>query len=256
VSRKEAVYDVVEFKAVPSEDESRGKFEAIVSVFGNVDLVGDRVVKGAFTKSIEKYRETGDPIPVIWSHDWGNPHAHIGAASADSVMEVDRGLLVSGSLDLDNPFAAQVYRLMKERRVKEMSFAYNVIRERSAKDGANELVELDIIEVGPTLKGANPSTELLAVKSALEDAAAAEKAVQVKAGRVIAKSTESELIMFLKDALTTTLTEKVQEFVAQKNGANRGEGESEGEDEAGNGKSSTEDATLRLKAELEALLNA
>jgi uncharacterized protein len=247
VSRKEAVYDVVEFKAVPSEDESRGKFEAIVSVFGNVDLVGDRVVKGAFTKSIEKYRETGDPIPVIWSHDWGNPHAHIGAASADSVMEVDRGLLVSGSLDLDNPFAAQVYRLMKERRVKEMSFAYNVIRERSAKDGANELVELDIIEVGPTLKGANPSTELLAVKSALEDAAAAEKAVQVKAGRTISKANEQKI---------KTAINALQEVLTSLGEAVPDEGKSEGEDEAGNGKSSTEDATLRLKAELEALLNA
>jgi hypothetical protein len=29
----------------------------------------------------------------------------------------------------------------------------------------NELLELDIIEVGPTLKGANPETELLTVKA-------------------------------------------------------------------------------------------
>ena len=39
-------------KAYPAKfatlDEKEGRVEALVSIFGNVDLVGDRVVKGAF----------------------------------------------------------------------------------------------------------------------------------------------------------------------------------------------------------------
>jgi hypothetical protein len=49
------------------------------------------------------------------------------------------------------------------------SFCYRVPvgGQRRAKDGANELRELELVELGPTLKGMNPATELHAVKSAL-----------------------------------------------------------------------------------------
>lgn len=150
------------FKA--SDDTAKGEFSALVSVFGNVDHGGDRVVKGAFTKSLARWQESGDPIPVIWNHQWENPLAHIGKADPALAEETDDGLLVRGTLDLDNEFAAQVYRLLSERRVKELSFGYNVV-DAERKDGAMELRELDLIEVGPTLKGMNPATQLLAVKS-------------------------------------------------------------------------------------------
>lgn len=212
---KHSVFDV-EFKALDT-DEPTGEFEAIVSVFGNVDAQGDRVLPGAFETSLAAWRAKGSPIPVIWSHDWGNPNAHIGGADANLVEEVDRGLKVKGQIDLDNPFASQVHKLMKGRRVTQFSFAYDIVKEKRAKDGANELVELDIIEVGPTLRGANPDTELLAVKSDLEAAAAKcdnyveRDLIQVecdcadpcgykhfrpgelKAGRRISRATESEL---------------------------------------------------------------
>jgi hypothetical protein len=51
--------------------------------------------------------------------------------------------------------------------LKEFSFGYSVPAggQKKAKDGANDLSEIEIAEVGPTLKGMNPSTELHAVKS-------------------------------------------------------------------------------------------
>lgn len=169
---RRAIFDIAEFKALPGDQ--RGRFEALVAVFDNVDGQGDRVLDGAFQKSLQEWRLSGAPIPVIWQHQWQNPNAHIGFADPHEVREIPgRGLKMAGSIDLDNPFGAQVYKLMKERRVKEFSFGYEVKSERRGKDGANELVELRLIEAGPTLRGANPSTELLAVKSALERAAAA-----------------------------------------------------------------------------------
>jgi HK97 family phage prohead protease len=144
-----------------------GNFRALVSVWGNVDVQGDRVVKGAFENDILRWKVVGDPVPVIFSHRWDDPTMHIGAVEPDDLEETDAGLLVSGRLDINNnPIAAQVHRLMKERRVKEFSFAYDIVRERRASDGANELLELRIIELGPTLKGANPATELVGVKKA------------------------------------------------------------------------------------------
>lgn len=157
-------FQLASFKAA-GDGEPTGEFEAIVSVFGNVDLGGDRIAPGAFGKSLAKWQETGDPIPVIWNHMWDNPDAHIGAIDPADAVETDGGLLVKGRIDLDNPFAAQVYRLLSQRRVKEFSFGYNVRDEKRGEGGVTELLELDVIEVGPTLKGMNPATELLAVKA-------------------------------------------------------------------------------------------
>lgn len=150
--------------AGPDDGLGDGEFLAYVSVFGNVDVVGDRVVRGAFADDLDAWAKSGDPIPVVWSHDWSDPFSHIGEVRQAS--ENDRGLLVRATLDLDNAKAAQVFRLLKGRRVKQFSFAYDVLDEQLGEDGVTDLTKLHIHEVGPTLIGANPDTELLATKAA------------------------------------------------------------------------------------------
>lgn len=159
----------VDFKAA---DDDSGEFTALVSAFGNVDLVGDRMMPGAFASSLERWREKGDPIPVVFNHDWGTPDAHVGVANPANVYESDDGLVVKGQLDIgDNPVAAQIYKLLKRRSLTAFSFGYTVPKggEKRAKDGANEVFEADLIEVGPTLRGANPEAQLQAVKSAMTE---------------------------------------------------------------------------------------
>ena len=137
-----------------------------MSVFGVVDRGGDRMMPGAFGKTLADWGEKDAPIPIIWSHMWDNPEAHIGEADPDDVVESDDGLLVKrGRIDLDRPFAAQVFHLLERRRVKEFSFGYQVRDFEVAKDGAYNLLDVELFEIGPTLKGMNPETELLAVKA-------------------------------------------------------------------------------------------
>jgi uncharacterized protein len=169
-----------------------GQVRAIVSVFNNIDSVGDVVMPGAFDEDLVAWASKGDPIPAIWSHDWRDPFSHIGTVI--EATPVEKGLETLYEIDLDNPKAAQVYRLLKGRRVTQSSFAYDIVEADWAtrKDEATgheyevyELRKLHLIEVGPTLVGANQETELLAVKSA-------EFARSIKAGRVLsAKNFES-----------------------------------------------------------------
>lgn len=155
-------FPLIETKA----DPETGTFQALASVFGNVDSVGDRVLKGAFAKTLEKWRASGDPIPVILSHNWDDPMAMVGKADPRSVYEDERGLVVQGQLDLENPIGKQVHKLMSERLLKGWSFGYTVPKGgQKRKNGANEISEIDLFEVGPTLKGANPEAQLQAVKS-------------------------------------------------------------------------------------------
>jgi HK97 family phage prohead protease len=168
-----------EFKTL----DDAGTFEATVAVFNNVDKGGDRIVPGAFAKTLAAWKATGDPIPVIFNHDWGTPDAHIGVV--EEALETTKGLFVKGRLDVeDNPVAKQVHRLMQRRSLKEFSFGYSVPRggEKRAKDGAMDLLEIDLAEVGPTLKGMNPTTELLQeVKGQLAEMRAELEAVKKKA---------------------------------------------------------------------------
>jgi HK97 family phage prohead protease len=193
-------YPIAQFKALPNEGE--GTCEAIVSVFGNVDFQGDRVVPGAFEKSIQAWKNSGAPVPVLWSHDWGDPFAHIGYVDPADMKEIQSakaggfpgGLYVKAHFDVHKPFAKQVYDLLSENRVKEWSFSYDIPAggEQRAKDGANELIRVDVIEVGPTLKGANPATVTLGTKNTEPDTDE-DRRVKVRLSRAVTAQLENEL---------------------------------------------------------------
>lgn len=164
---------VAEFKALTASDGATrpGEFEAIVAVFDNVDKVGDRIKSSAFDETLEAWRKSGDPIPIVMAHGWDDAWKHIGYARPEDVKAIPgRGLYAKGVLDIDdNPLAKQVHRLMERRTIKEFSFGYNTPPggEQKASDGAFDLLKLDLIEFGPCLRGINDSTELLAVKAEL-----------------------------------------------------------------------------------------
>ncbi len=190
--------------AGPDDGLEEGQFKAIVSVFGNTDSVGDVVMPGAFEKDLERWAASGDAMPVIWAHDWADPFSHIGQVV--KAEEVETGLQVVAQLDLDNPKAQQVYRLLKGRRVTQFSFAYDVLDAGwGEKDGQEvyELRELKVHEVGPCLVGANQETELLAVK-------AARLASGAKAGRVLSKTNYERLVQ-ARDAISAVLEAATEE---------------------------------------------
>lgn len=144
-----------------------GEFLALAAVFDVIDSYGDRIIKGAFTETLAAWKDSGDPIPVIWQHLWGDPNAHIGYVV--DAWETDEGLLYKGKLDIeDNPFALQVYKLMKGRRVTQQSFGFDVIDGRSVTEEGRDVFEITrvhLYEVGPCLVGVNQATNLLDIKS-------------------------------------------------------------------------------------------
>lgn len=171
-------------KAVENDgDTGEGYFEGYASVFGNKDSYGDIVEPGAFTRTLEEWAgKDGSVIPVLWGHDMQDPFANIGGLVA--AVEDETGLKVSGQLDLDNPTAAQVYRLMKGGRTNRMSFAYSV-RDSEERDGAQHLKDLDLYEVSVVQVPANGLAEVTTVKAAAEALA--------KAGRTLSAKNETAL---------------------------------------------------------------
>lgn len=171
----------IRVKAGEDDGLEEGQFVAYASTFTREpDSYGDVVAPGAFADTLKAWGESGNVLPVLFGHRFDDPDYNIGGVV--EAVEDERGLKVTGQLDLENPKSAQVYRLLKGRRIGEMSFAYDVLDEGQVTldDGtkANELRKLDLFEVSVVPVGANRDTEIVAVKAATDALA--------KAGRVLA----------------------------------------------------------------------
>jgi HK97 family phage prohead protease len=174
VERK--IFEAVHSKAL----DGKGEYESVVSVFGNVDSYGDRVLAGAFVDELAN----GFP-PIVYSHRW--ELVPIGAAmdarevfnfELDNGNKVD-GLYIAGKLLVDDHETARAaYAAMTTKGgdgrapLRQHSFAYGVGEARYVDEDGQQIRELvkisPLYEVGPTLVGANPETGLA---KALEGAA-------------------------------------------------------------------------------------
>lgn len=150
--------------AFKADVDDNGTFAGYGSVFGNVDSYDEIVAPGAFAKSLQAIKDSGDPLPVLWQH---NPDEPIGGYS--ELSEDERGLKVSGFLLKDEVAkAAEAYALMKARVVKGLSIGYYV-RDDSfdQKTGIRTLKELDLREISVVTFPANEEAQVDNVKNAV-----------------------------------------------------------------------------------------
>lgn len=159
---------VAEFK---TDKGKPGRFKALFSVAGNIDLDSDRIITGAFEEATKN-----DPHPaVVWTHQWDIPP--IGetldwgevAATADSKggAEAEANLFMD-----DHPIAKQVWKGLDTKALKQFSFAFDIGERRLVEpQGGEKSTRFDgmiqeilkiprVFEWGPTLMGANPETML------------------------------------------------------------------------------------------------
>lgn len=143
-----------------------GEFVALAATY-SLDRAGDRIVPGAFAKSIERWQASGKSVPLHWNHQ-GEPEDIIGAIDPATMEETELGLKVSGRLDLDaSEKAREAWRAMKTGSMS-LSFGYMVVSEKQADD-ANELHELDLFEISVVPGPANADTRFLSLKSMSDD---------------------------------------------------------------------------------------
>lgn len=180
----------IRVKAGPDDGLEEGQFEAYASVFDNKDSYGDVVRNGAFTETLADWEASGNVLPLLFGHRMDDPDFNIGGVL--EAAEDDHGLKVRAQLDLENPKAAQVYRLLKGKRISQMSFAYDVVEGAWAESEElgefYELRKLRLYEVSVVPVGANQETEVLGVKAAADALVAG-----MKAGRVLSAKNEESL---------------------------------------------------------------
>ena len=178
-------------KAGPNDGLAEGEFIVYPSTFTRQpDSYGDVVAKGAFTETIQQWKDSGDTLPGLFGHRMDDPDFYI--ASALDLGEDDHGWWVKGAFDMESPKGPHTYRLVKSRRLRQLSFAFDVLEEGAVEleDGtkANELRKLRVHEFSFVPIGANQDTSVVAIKALAENAM-----VELKAGRVLSAKNESTL---------------------------------------------------------------
>lgn len=88
------------------DDQSEaGTFSGYATKFNSVDLVGDTILPGAFTKALQNV----GTLPIFFNHD----SYDIPIGKYTKLEQNARGLKVEGQLILDIPKAKDVYAAMK-----------------------------------------------------------------------------------------------------------------------------------------------
>lgn len=196
--------DVLEYKAFPftavlteTADAKPGQFSGKASPYGFVDLGNDKVMAGAFTKSLS---ENGGVVPVCNAHDQKDV---IGLATVEDGPE---GLMVkSGQLELELQSARDAHIRMKSGLVRGLSIGYRTIRAKKV-GGVRELHEVKLFEVSPVAFPMAPPAQITSVKSAF-----GQIAEEMKTGAL-----SSDSVRFLNEIFGTDEVKRLERVLETK----------------------------------------
>lgn len=139
-----------------------GLFEGYASVFHVTDSVGDKVLPGAFARSLSQFKDDRRLPPLLWQHDTNQP---IGAWR--EIFEDAHGLFVRGELFVsDIARAREAFRLLKEDVVTGLSIGYRVRKShRDQKTGTRMISDIDLLEISMVTFPANAMARVSRVKT-------------------------------------------------------------------------------------------
>jgi HK97 family phage prohead protease len=143
------------FKLEVKSLTDQGVFTGMASVFGNVDLGGDVIEPGAFTRTLQ---HKGGEVPILFSHDTRQP---IGLGK---VQETKAGLEITGELVLQSSKAMEAYHLMKKGVLKGLSIGYDSVKD-TVTSGIRHLHEVKLFEVSLVVFPMNEMAMVSSVKS-------------------------------------------------------------------------------------------
>ena len=143
---------------------TKREFEGHGSIFGNEDLGGDVVQRGAFSKTLLEYQQKNALPLMFWMHDASRVPGKWTEMSEDS-----NGLYVKGEL-AKTPLGDEVHELLKMEAVRGLSIGYMTRDSDWKDDGTRVLKEVDLWEVSVVSMPMNPLAQVTRAKTQLSSA--------------------------------------------------------------------------------------
>ena len=121
---------------------AKGQIEGYASIFGEVDQGGDKIMAGAYAKSLAKLAAAANRVKMLWQHD---RHAPIGVW--DEVREDAKGLWVKGRVLTDLTQGKEVFTLLEQGAIDGLSIGYRTVAATRDAKGNRVMTELELWEV-------------------------------------------------------------------------------------------------------------
>jgi len=155
----------------PTDD---GIVEQIVSVYGNVDSYGERILLGFFDDSIAAHNQEDFVIAGLYSHDRLKPIASTKQimslppydSSLPNKIKDKGGLYIKGEYNLDTQIGAETFSNIKKKILNQYSVGITVKEDRRDASDVIDLIRGKLWEWSAVLWGANDLTTTLGVKQA------------------------------------------------------------------------------------------
>ena len=130
-------------------------FEGLASTY-DVDLGNDRILPGAFTETLAKWRRSGLSLPLIDQHDYSSVTRNRLGKLLDA-RETDRGLWTKWKV-FETAAGNDLMAILREEGLDGLSIGYQVkAADSEYKDGIRHIRALNLLEVSAVNWGMNPS---------------------------------------------------------------------------------------------------
>lgn len=143
-----------------------GEFSGYASVFDVIDGHGTALTRGAFTKTLNDWKQKKRLPAMLWQHKTDEP---IGVYT--SMREDEAGLKVEGRLLVDSdPLAKRAYAHLKAGSINGLSIGFRTDRNSTSYDeatGATLLHNVDLVEVSLVTFPSNQSATITSVRNQL-----------------------------------------------------------------------------------------
>jgi HK97 family phage prohead protease len=148
------------FKLLADED-GPGGFEGYASTFGNKDRAGEIVVKGAFQKSLDRFKSDGF---IAIGHDWGG----LPVATVTEAYEDEKGLFIKGEFHSTKE-AQDARTVMQERLARGKSVGLSIgyeVKDAEQTAKGRLLKEIELYETSIVTVPCNPEANATEAKGA------------------------------------------------------------------------------------------
>ncbi|MEM4554856.1 MAG: HK97 family phage prohead protease [Candidatus Anstonellaceae archaeon] len=151
----------MEYKSFPSSIKAanNGYIEGYLATFG-VDDVGDKIMPGAFTKTLNDTKAGNRTIKYLFNHDLSQPLGVIEELAEDSV-----GLYFKARISKTKS-AQEKYEMAKEGILDSNSIGYRVVKSDYDEAGRRLLKEIQLYEGSLVTIPANHAAKVISVKRA------------------------------------------------------------------------------------------
>ena len=145
-----------------NEEKNVGVIEGLASTYGNVDLGGDTISKGAYTQTLKHKK---GKVKLFFDHGWTVPDI----AGIAFLEDSENGLKMRGEMPLDatdvkNAFV-KIKFLLENEEATGLSIGYDDIKSMMKSDGTRELKEIALHEVSITPFPMDTHANILSARS-------------------------------------------------------------------------------------------